>query len=55
MKISDWKKKIDEAWQETPRGWETHVQTVYVCYYQLRQNKTKKDDRPRHWHQYLDQ
>ena len=53
MKISDWKKQIQDAWKNTPVGWEIHVQNVYACYYSLRQNKITHSDRPRHWRQYL--
>jgi len=54
-KLADLKKQIQEAWKKTPHGWETHVQNVYVSYYQLRQNKLNKGDRSQHWRQYLDQ
>jgi hypothetical protein len=54
-KLADLKKQIQESWKETPVGWEMHVQNVYASYYQLRQNKLNKDDRPQHWRQYLDQ
>lgn len=55
MNLENWKSKIKKSWAEMPQGWETHVQNVYVSYYSLRQDKVKKDDRPRHWQQYLDQ
>ncbi|GEM_PF-5840309 len=54
MSRSDWKKRIQKAWQEIPTGWETHVQHAYAARYLFRQKKADKNDRRRHWQQYLD-
>ncbi len=53
MRMSDWKKKIQESWLETPRGWDKHVQNVYVTWFALHHKKINNDTRSRHWRQYL--